>query len=136
MADVSGITAIRETDSTTSQLVDCGATVALGSPLYIDTSDNEYKLSDADSGTASNTVRGVAINTGVDGGSVRVATSGSIVLVGATLAVGTAYYLSDTAGGIKPAGDLTTGDNVVLIGVASTTTQLDLKIHDFGITHA
>lgn len=136
MADVSGITAIRETSSTVSRLVDCGATVALGNTLYIDTADNEHKLSDADSGAVSNTAVGVAISTGVDSGSVRIATGGNIILVGATLAVGTAYYLSDTPGGIKPASDLTTGDNVVLIGVAATTTQLNLNIKDFGITHA
>lgn len=135
MADVSGITAVRVTDNTQLRTVQYGATISAGQTLYIDTADNEYKLADADD-TSLDAGRGIAITPGIDGGAGLIATGGNIVLVGATLAIGTAYYLSDTAGGIKPAADLTTGDNVVLLGVASTATQLDLAIRDFQITHA
>jgi len=136
MADVSGITAVRVTENTQLETVSYGATISAGQTLYLDTSDNEHKLADADGAAALQKARGIAITPSIDAGAGLIARGGSIILVGATLAVGTAYYLSDTAGGIKPAADLTTGDNVVLLGVAATTTQLDLAIRDFQITHA
>jgi hypothetical protein len=43
---------------------------------------------------------------------------------GATLTAKEAYYASDTAGGIKPQGDLGTGDVAVYLGTALSTSVL------------
>jgi hypothetical protein len=45
---------------------------------------------------------------------------------GATLVAGTAYYVSDTAGGIKPMADLDPGDIPLYLGTAYTTSLMFL----------
>jgi hypothetical protein len=135
MADVTGITAVRITSTTNYEEVTCGATISAGQPLYLDDSDQEHKLADANAeGTAK--ARGIAITPGVDGGGGLVARSGAIVLVGATLAVGENYVVSDTAGAIMPEADLSTGEYCTTLGRASSTTQLELNIQASGIAHA
>lgn len=47
MAAITLPTSIRATSTTKIRLVQYGATVALGNPLYLDTADNKYKLADA-----------------------------------------------------------------------------------------
>jgi hypothetical protein len=50
------------------------------------------------------------------------------ITIGATLTAGTAYYLSDTPGGICPLADLLSGEYVVLLGLAASTTVLNVNI--------
>lgn len=128
MADVSGITAIRTTANTQFRNVAYGATIAAGNTLYYSTSDAEHLLADCDASATAATCTGVAITPGVNGGSGLIAVGGSIILVGATLTVGTVYVLSDTAGGIKPIADATSGDYITILGTAASATQLDLAI--------
>jgi hypothetical protein len=45
--------------------------------------------------------------------------TGGQITIGATVTAGTVYYLSGTAGGIRPAADNTTGDYPQVIGMAS-----------------
>jgi len=73
---------------------------------------------------------------GVDGGYGIIATSGSIILVGTTMAIGETYYAGATAGEINPDADVTTGWYVSRLGTAASATQLDLSIKATGITHA
>lgn len=47
---------------------------------------------------------------------------------GGSMIAGTAYYLSETPGGIQPAADLTTGENVCQLGIAKSTSVLAVKI--------
>jgi len=42
------------------------------------------------------------------------------------MTVGEVYVVSATAGGIAPVGDLTTGNYVTVLGVATTTSNLQL----------
>jgi len=128
MADLSSITAVRPTANTQVQLVAYGATVSAGQPVYLDTSDSEYKLADADASEAAAKAAGVAITPGVDGGYGLIAIGGDIILVGATMSVGDSYLVSATAGGIMPEGDLATDDYVTHLGRAETTGQLNLDI--------
>lgn len=139
MADLATITAVRPTSDTTTAKVTYGATVAAGQCLYLDTSDNEYKLAISDSGSATTTTANasaIAMTPGVDGGYGIIATGGSIILVGTTAAVGEQYMVSNTAGGIAPDADIGAGDYVTQIGVATTTTTLKLNFNATGITHA
>jgi hypothetical protein len=56
------------------------------------------------------------------------------ITIGATLTAGTAYYLSDTPGGICPVADVGTGESVCLLGLAKSTTFLALDIQVPGVT--
>lgn len=60
------------------------------------------------------------------------AMTGKLIL-GATLVVGTTYFLSDTSGGIMPEGDLATGNWVVRVGVAETSSILRLDFDPAGV---
>lgn len=135
MAALSGITAVRPTSDTQVSKVVYGATVSAGNPLYLDTADNEHKLADNNASAATAAAKGIAVTPGVDGGYGYIATGGSIILVGTTMAVGETYYVGPTAGEIIPDADLTTGHNVTRLGTAETTTQLKLAIEATGITH-
>lgn len=139
MADLSGITAVRPTADTISTRVTYGATIAAGQLLYLDSSDNEYKLALSDSGSATTTTAnasGIAITPGVDGGYGYIATAGTVFLVGTTMAIGEQYMLSNTPGGIAPDADIGTGDYVTQCGVATTANLLRLGFYASGITHA
>lgn len=52
---------------------------------------------------------------------------------GVTMTGGTAYYLSPNAGGICPLADVVSGAQVVLLGVATSTTVLRLDILNSGV---
>lgn len=110
-----------------------GATITAGQTVYYDSAAAKYKLADADSATAA--VRspvGIALNGASDGQPLKVLTKGTIT-IGATLVAGTTYYLSDTPGGIAPAGDPTTGDYPTIIGIATSTSVLKVNITESGV---
>ena len=136
MAALTGITAVRATSNTITEKVAYGATIASGVPLYQDSSDGQYKITDANASAATAAAKGIAITPGVDDGYGLIAKAGSIILVGTTMAVGTTYCVGPTAGEIIPTADLATGDIVTILGTAATATQLDLNIKATGITHA
>lgn len=109
-----------------------GATITAGQVVYYDTSAGTWKLADCDSGTAAvRSPGGIALNGAASGQALRVLTSGPIT-IGATLTAGVAYYLSGTAGGICPVADLTTGDYPTIIGIATSTSVLDVQFHESG----
>lgn len=112
-----------------------GATVTAGQVVYQDASaSNKFKLADHDSATAA--VRmpvGIALNGGGDGQPGTIQRSGPIT-VGGTLVPGTTYCLSGTPGGICPQADVTTGDDVVILGVATSASVLQLGIVVSGVT--
>ena len=136
MAALAGTTAVRPTSNTQFAKVVYGATISVGQPVYLDSSDSKYKLADANLSAATATVRGIAMTPGVDTGYGIIATNGSIILVGTTMAVGETYYTGATAGEINPNADVTTGWYVSRLGEAASATQMDLSIKNTGIVHA
>lgn len=136
MAALSGITAVRPTADTKVRLVQYGATIAAGNPVYLDSADSKYKLADNNASSATATVVGIAVTPGIDTGYGYIATSGSIVLVGTTMVVGKAYYAGATAGELVPESDLATGNIVAKVLTGSTATQALLGIEATGIVHA
>ncbi len=110
-----------------------GATITAGQPVYLDETTNTYKLSDANLSAAASVVAGIALNGASAGQPLAVLTGGSIT-IGATLVKGTIYVLGATAGDIVPAADLTTGWYRSIIGVATTTAILAVKIFNSGVT--
>ena len=131
MADLSGITAIRPTAFTQVQIVQYGATISAGQAIV--KSGTKYVLADANASAALAAAQGVAMTPGVDNGYGIMATGGSVILVGTTMTVGETYLVSDTAGGIMPNADRSTGDYVTRLGTAAAATQLDLAIQATGI---
>jgi hypothetical protein len=132
MADLTITAANVTTGSRTTriQVVESGEAVTQGQPIYLDPATSTYLKADAnvDDKIA---VEGIVITPGGIGGFPTIATSG-LVNLGTTLVPGTIYVLSDTAGGIMPAADLSVGDNVVILGAATTTALLNLDIQVTG----
>lgn len=71
-------------------------------------------------------VWGVALHAALTGQPLFVATGGQVT-IGATVVLGGKYVLSHTAGLIAPFADLTTNDYVSELGLAVSTTVLDLS---------
>jgi hypothetical protein len=131
MADLSGITAVRPTETTQLRIVRYGATIAAGQPIVA--SSGKYVLADANASAALAAAEGIAMTPGIDNGFGVMAFGGPIILVGTTMVVGETYLVSPTAGGIMPNADRATGDFVTRLGTASSATQLNLSIQATGV---
>lgn len=112
-----------------------GASITQGQLVYVDTSDsNKLKLADADV-SASSFVAGVALTAAAAGQPIVYLTRG-VYTVGATVAVGTAYYVSTTSGAICLESDLSSGDFATFIGFGVSTTQIDFQPLPSGVAKA
>lgn len=111
-----------------------GATIAAGQVVYLDSATTgKWQLADNNSATAAARVpHGVALNGAALNQPIAVQTEGDVT-IGATLVAGTAYYLSDTPGGVCPLADLLAGEYVVLLGLAKSTSVLSLNIQNSGV---
>lgn len=134
MAALTLPTSVQPTADTQLQVVLLGATVAVGQSVYQDNTDsNKYKLADADLSIDAAASRGVAMTAGVAGDYCIIATGGTIVMVGTTLAKGKSYYVGAAGGAIVPETDLAATYNVVRMGTAPATNQLTIAIQKTGI---
>lgn len=105
-----------------------GETIAAGKFVYKNSTSHKWMLADADSVTAAaRQARGVALNSASLDQPLVVATGGPVT-IGGTLTAGLAYYLSSTAGGMCPVADIGTGEYVCLLGIAASTTVLNVGI--------
>jgi hypothetical protein len=110
-----------------------GEAITAGQELYKKAADLKWYKADCNAVSAEARVaKGVALTGSAAGQSVVVETSGQIT-IGATLTAGTVYYLSGTAGAIRPAADNTTGDYPQVVGMALSTTVLQI---DFALAAA
>ncbi|MDE3796982.1 hypothetical protein I7G59_06490 [Sinorhizobium meliloti] len=111
-----------------------GATITAGQALYLDSAvTGKWQLADNNSATAAvRTPRGIALNSASLNQPIAVQTEGPIT-IGAALTAGVAYYLSDTPGGICPVADLLTGEYPTVLGLATSTTVLDIDIQSAGV---
>lgn len=77
---------------------------------------------------------GVALSTAdAVGARVSIAVPGCVVAYGAVLTKGLLYIVGDAAGSIYPASDLGSGDQMTVLGVAISTSQLKLmRVYDDG----
>lgn len=110
-----------------------GATITAGQVLYKDSTDsNKLKLADADSTAATAVVVGIALHGAASGQPLQYlfeSGSGTLTL-GSTLTTGLNYFLSGTAGGISPEGDLTTNWRSAYLGVAEDVQTLKVRINN------
>lgn len=111
-----------------------GATITAGQALYLDSAvTGKWQLADNNSATAAvRAPRGIALNSASLNQPIAVQTEGPIT-IGATMTAGVAYYLSDTPGGICPVADLAPGEYPTVIGMATSTTVLDIDIQSAGV---
>lgn len=111
-----------------------GEAITAGKAVYKSSTTKRWMLADSNSATAeARKATGVALNGASSGQPIAVQTRGDIT-IGATLTAGTAYYLSDTAGGICPLADVGSGEYVCLLGLAKSTTVLALDIQYPGVS--
>lgn len=117
-----------------TETVQVGASVTQGQPVYQLTTDGKWYPSDANVSAAQTGQNAIVLTpAGSNGYAVIVRQQRALVNLGATLVKGTTYVVSATAGAICPQADLTTGDGIIVLGVASTTALLDLQITATGI---
>lgn len=110
--------------------VQVGEAVTQGQPVYQDGS--LYYQCDANNTAPRAVAKGIVLTPASTNGYAVICTGG-LVNLGATLTVGTPYYLSATKGAICPYPDLITGDYVTYLGTATTAALLDLNIDATGI---
>jgi hypothetical protein len=109
------------------------AAVTAGQVVYADDVTGNVGLADNNSGTAQiRVVRGIALHAAAIGQPVKVHRSGPLT-IGATMTAGVAYYLSATPGGICPVADLSTGMFPTILGIATSTTVLNVNIQAAGV---
>lgn len=132
MADLTITAASVAKDTATAQTASgiAGETITAGMALYQLASDSKLYKADANSAAAIGVI-GVSLHASLAGQPIVYQTSGKIT-IGATVAVGTIYVLSATAGGIAPSTDLASGWYTGIVGVATTTTVITLAINQFG----
>ena len=107
-----------------------GEAITAGQAVYKHTDRKLYK---ADCLTAAKAAAiGVALN-GAAAGQPVVYVRGGGLNPGATVAPGTVYGVTDTAGGIGPIGDRATADYITVLGIGVTAGRLDLAIHASGV---
>ncbi|MBI5111864.1 MAG: hypothetical protein HZA68_07815 [Rhodovulum sp.] len=111
-----------------------GAAITAGQVVYREAATGKYRLADCDSATAEAKVpAGVALHGAADGQPLAIVTSGDVA-IGAALTAGEPYYLSATPGAIQPYADVGTGETVVSLGFARSTSVLVLRIQNTGVT--
>lgn len=110
-----------------------GATITAGQTVYKDAADGKFKLADSNA-AGLNSVYGIAAHASLSGQPLTVVRDDPAFVPGATLVAGTFYALSETPGGIQPVADLATGETVVMVGIAKSTSVLYLKLVTPGVT--
>ncbi len=118
--------------SATTRNGSAGATITAGQAVYLDSATGTYKLADSNGAAAMRSPVGIALNGAAAGQPLAIAMSGPVT-IGATMTAGVAYYLSDTPGGICPVADVGSGEYSTVLGFATSTTVLALKIQESGV---
>jgi hypothetical protein len=112
-----------------------GETITAGQALYKSSTTNKWMKADANGASAEiRGATGIALTGSALNQPIVVLKSGQVT-IGATLIAGVAYYLSDTAGGICPVADVGTGEYVCLVGLALSTTVLDVAFKYTGVSN-
>ena len=138
MADLTQTAAnVAPRDGCAILLVTAGEAITQGMPVYRNSTDSKYLRADADA-LASADIAGVAVTpAAADGDKFVIAKnkSGSTadINLGATLTQGETYVVSTNVGAVAPIGDLTTGDYISYLGVASSTSILQMRLNATGI---
>lgn len=111
-----------------------GATITAGQWLYEDSTDSfKLKLADANASLATSNCVGCSLHGALAGQPIEYDYEDDDFTPGGTLSLSVAadsgvYVLSGTAGGLAPMDDLAAAMYPVVLGVAKSTTKMNLKI--------
>lgn len=108
-----------------------GETITAGQAVYLAASGKWMKADNNSATALARVAKGIALNGAALDQPLAVLKSGPVT-IGATLTAGVAYYLSGTAGGICPVADLTTGMYPEIMGIATSTTVLNVDMQPSG----
>jgi len=119
--------------ATPTKRVQFGESVTQGNSVYLKASDGKYWKSDANLSLEAAGSKGIVLTPASSDGYGLIAVPSdiegtSLVNLGATLAVGTPYGVSATAGAICPIADISATQYPTIIGFATTTAVLDYKV--------
>lgn len=129
---VTAASVVAGTGANIDRTANAGETITAGQAVY-KAASGKWMKADNNSATALARVpTGIALNGAALDQPLAVLKSGPIT-IGATLIAGVAYYLSGTPGGICPVADLTTGMYPTVLGLATSTTVLDVDIQSSGV---
>lgn len=110
-----------------------GETITAGQAVYLASGTKKWMKADNNAATEeARRAKGVALNGASLNQPIDVHTFGDIT-IGATLTAGSAYYLSDTPGGLCLIADIGTGEYVCQLGIAKSTTVLAVDIQYPGV---
>jgi hypothetical protein len=139
MADITMTAASQVPVSSATNTFEYGITnaaIAAGQTVYYDSATGLYGLFDTDSATSAiRTLRGLAVSSApASGAGVVVQTAGQCA-VGAVLTKGLFYCGgAGNPGGVAATADLASGDYIHLLGVAISTSVLEFRIHNTGVS--
>jgi predicted transcriptional regulator len=108
-----------------------GEAITAGQAIYKKAADGRLWKADCTSAAKAAAV-GVALNGGAAGQPIAYVRSGGLN-PGATVAVGTVYGVTDTAGGIGAISERAAADYVTLLGVAVTASRIALALNASGV---
>lgn len=112
-----------------------GETIAAGKWVYLDPTTKKWQLADSNSATAAaRHAGGVASNSASLNQPINVITSGAVT-IGGTLTANIPYFLSDTPGGLCPIADVGAGEYLCQLGLAISTTVLQIDIQFTGVAN-
>lgn len=109
-----------------------GAAIDAGQVVYKSATTGLFGLAQCDD-AANDDVYGIALNKAqASGQPLAVQRSGDIT-IGGTVAIGTLYCLSATAGGISPSSEIVATNYVTLIGIGVSATVLRMNLLTTGV---
>lgn len=104
-----------------------GVAITAGQLVYIDTTTNTWKLTDANASATTADVDGIAANSAGVGQPLSIITADDNLTLGGTTAEGTVYIASATAGGIAAVADLTTSWYAIVVGLGIDATHIRFR---------
>lgn len=103
------------------------AAITQGQVVYI-TDASTVNLADSNAVAPANSVAGIALNSASTGQPILYVTTDSAFVPGFTALAGDPIYLSNTPGAVtKTYGDVAAGSTIVVLGVMTTTTVMNLS---------
>ena len=114
-----------------SKRVQVGETFTGVQPAYYDTASKKYKLCIA-TDSSKYKASGIIMGAGVDGDFLELVTAG-LIKPGATLSKGRRYVVSSASGMIMLDTSIASGDYVMDLGIAHSTSELLIRLYDHEI---
>lgn len=137
MADVTiTVTAVTVTAGTPIERGIAGATITAGMPLYKDANANGVLKGAIITSAATAAIAGYALNGGAINQQINYVPAGAgvgtIVTMNTGLTKGVVYVVSANAGGLAPLADLASGHYMTVVGIATSTSTLQLIMQATG----